>query len=246
MGLQRLLDAAQGLRGRAHLVERQRQGARRAERAAPPPAPAARMTATLVAPAEQAQSRHRTQRAYARRRVGRGVVVFEHGTRQPVAQLDAVPDPVVARRGRQPQARLRIDRPLAAPGERGDQVLVFLPEAAHPERPARARARAARPPRPTRRSGPHAGHARPRLRRTRSGDRARTGAPSRASGSGGGPTEASRSTTSSDLSCSTVNSASASYSSAVCATSAAACSVQPPAKTDIWRSKRCSGGASCS
>ena len=116
---------------------------------------------------------------------------------------------------------------------------MFLLESGSSRRPDRARAHAARPLRPSRCSGPHAGLAWPRLRRTRSGGPARTGAPSRASGSGAAA-RTSRSTTSSDLSCSAVSSASASYSSAICATSAAACSVQPPANTDTWRSMRCS------
>ncbi len=46
--------------------------------------------------------------------------------------LDTIPDPVEVGGGRQPQPRLRIDGAFVAPGQRGDQVLVFLPQPADP------------------------------------------------------------------------------------------------------------------
>ncbi|MBL0091891.1 MAG: alkylphosphonate utilization protein, partial [Piscinibacter sp.] len=72
-------------------------GARRNRRAAS--AACAGSRRLVVAPAKQAQmGESGTQGAHPCRGVGRRAVSFEHGQRQPVALLDAVPDPVSSKR----------------------------------------------------------------------------------------------------------------------------------------------------
>jgi hypothetical protein len=130
--LQRFVDAAHGVQCRAQLVECEHDGAWRAD----PPRGRQRLLRIgqrlVVAPAVQTQLGHRAQGTLSRGSVGRGEIAVEHGERQPMTLLDTIPDPVEVGGGRQPQPRLRIDGAFVAPGQRGDQVLVFLPQPADP------------------------------------------------------------------------------------------------------------------